>query len=279
MRPILAALACAPFLTGIPTARAQTRPQPTLVLSVFGGLNGGAALWRQEGQPFLVQTLAGPDPGKYDTFDLTRKIVPGFVLGVTASYHPGPYLGYQAEVSFLGLTLESQCAIRRYQPADSADLNPQLCASLQGQTTTLSAVNVSAGVVARLSPREGGGAVSPYVRLHGGLVARPRGTIRMVGSYLSSPTTVSRALVLDDPNPRTLGVALTAAAGVAMPLGQGYQLRLEARDTYTRLDRVGGLANPSSGTLTPPRGDRFVHVLIFAVGLDVVLEQKRGRRY
>ena len=276
MRPILAALACAPLLTGIPTARAQTRPQPTLVLSVFGGLNGGAALWRQEGQPFLVQTLAGPDPGKYDTLDLTRKIVPGFVLGVTATYHPGPHLGYQAEVSFLGLTLESQCAIRRYQPADPADLNPQLCASLQGQTTTLSAVNVSAGVVARMSPR---GAVSPYVRLGGGLVARTRGTIQMVGSYLSSPTTVNRALILDDANPRTVGAALTAAAGMAVPLGQGYQLHLEARDTYTRLDRVGGLADPSSGTLTPPRGDRFVHVLIFAVGLDIVLEQKRGRRY
>ena len=267
---VILSLVCAPCVS------AQAGSQPHLILSVFGGVRGGQTLWTLPNQPFLVQTLLGPNPGQYDTLDLAQQLVPGFVAGATASYFPGAHLGVQGEIAFLGMSLESRCAIRLYQPAEPADLNPQLCFSLQGQTNSTSAVSLAAGVTARLAPT---GSMSPYLRLNGGLVTRARGTIKLTGTYRDNTNRVSRAVVVADDAPNRSAAGLTLAAGLAIALGSGYQLRLEGRDVYTRLDRVTGAADPSAGTLRPPHSPRAVHNLVFSMALDVILEQKRGRRY
>jgi hypothetical protein len=71
----------------------------------------------------------------------------------------------------------------------------------------------------------------------------------------------------------------TVAAGLAFRLGTGYQLRLEGRDVITLLDQVTGPADPSSGTLVPPRSGHVFHNFAFTVALDVILEQSHRRRY
>jgi len=61
-----------------------------------------------------------------------------------------------------------------------------------------------------------------------------------------------------------------------MALGRAYQFRFEARDAVARFEQVTGAAD---ALLLPPTGTRFFHHFVFTMGLDVVLEQKRGRRY
>lgn len=262
---------------------AQTAAQPQLVLTIFGGVMANRQLWTLNDQPFYAQTLLGPNTTKVDTLDLSRSIVPSFVVGLTATYFRGPHLGLQAEVSFLGMTMESHCRLRQAQPPELADINPQLCSSLQGRTTTSSAVNISAGLVGRLAPRS---QISPYGRLHAAIVARTRGTIEMIGTYFDPSTSTNEgAPVLADDHPNKTSLGLSAAVGVTIALGPGYQLRFEGRDQFTRLDRVTGPADPNGDPVTgdpalrPPHSGAFFHNLVFIVGLDIVLEHKPGRRY
>lgn len=258
----------------------QTPAQPQLVLTIFGGLMASRHVWTLNDQPFFVHTLLGANP-QIDTLDLSRGIVPAFAGGLMATYFPGPHLGFQAEVSFLGMTMESHCRLREAQPPDPANINPQLCTSLQGRATTSSAVNISVGIIDRLAPQA---QVSPYARLHAGVVTRTRGSIEMIGYYFDpSVSTLQGAPVLEDDHPNKTSIGLTAAVGVTIGLGPGYQLRFEGRDHFTRLDRVTGPADPagdpSTGALAPPHAGAFFHNFVFVAGLDIVLERRRGRRY
>jgi hypothetical protein len=258
---------------------AQTPSAPHLYVSMFGGYRAGGRLWTSNDQPFAVFVRTGSglqrNPG-YDTLDLQQQVVPGFVIGAAGTYFPHPHLGIEGEITFLGLGLESRCAIRRSQPADTADVDPELCASLNGGTTSLSAVSFSAGVVARLLPDK---PTSPYVLASVGLVTRTRSTIEMIGVYADPTGLPATAGVLADSTPNKTTPHFTLGAGAAFPLGPSYQLRVEGRDVITRLDRVTGPADPSGGTLYPPHGGKVRHNFVFAVAFDVILEKRRGRRY
>ncbi len=262
----------------------QTPGEPRLFWSVFVGYRAGERLWVLHDQPFGVLVPSGDtavlnSPGQYDTLDLVRRSTPSLLIGTTGAYFPTPGLGFEAELAFLGMSLESSCAIRQYQPADPNDLDPELCTSLTGQSVTTSAVSASIGLVGRINPA---GSATPYARLDAGVVARSRGTIALNGTYTSANQSTVEATVLEDEKPRTTDVHVTVGAGVAFSLGTGYQLRFEGRDVMARLDRVTGPAtgtDPATGSLTPPHGGHFFHNLAFVVALDVIFEKRRGRRY
>jgi len=262
------------------SAAAQTADRPNLVLTVFGGFRAGHSLWTLHNQPFVVidyvaNTLDSV-PGHYDTLDIARQVTPSFVLGLTASYFRGPHLGFQAEMVFLGMSLETRCAIRRYDQADSADINPELCNNITGTGVPMSAVQFSAGVIFRATPKK---AATPYVGLSGGFVTRARGTVETDGAFVDNGGGLNSFPVIADDKATRSDLSAQLAAGIMFPLGPGYQIRLEGRDVYTRLDYVSGLADPTEVPLHPPHAARYNHHLVFAVGLDVVLERKRGRRY
>ena len=263
---------------------AQTPSQPRLFLSAFAGYRTSRTLWTLNQQPFAVfvssgDTVVANSSGQYDTLNLERRLVSGLAVGASASYFPRRTLGVEAELAFLGMTLESQCAIRQAQPPAPNDVDPALCASLQGQSVATNAVSLSVGLVGRLSP---GGNASPYVRLDAGLLARARGTIAMEGTFTTANGNFGTATVIADPKPRTTDMHVALGAGVAVGVGPGYRVRFEGRDVMARLDQVTGPADPSSptsGSLTPPHAARFTHNLMFIVALDVIFEQRRGRRY
>lgn len=264
---------------------AQTPSEPRLVLTMFAGYRVGRPLWTLSNQPFavLVPSTLTPDssvvagPGLYDTLDLQRELVPSFIVGASGTYFPGPHLGFQGEIAFLSMGTESRCVIRQHQPAYPGDIDPQLCASLNGQTVAMSAVSLSFGVVGRLTPGHG---VYPYARANAGVITRTHGTIEMIGIYESS-NGLAPALVIADPSPVKTALHFTAGAGVAVSMGTGYQLWLEGRDVMAQLEVVTGLADPSgaTGALLPPHGSSLIHNFIFAIGLDVVFEKQRRRRY
>src|SRR5438046_7674969 len=143
------------------------------------GYRTGRHLGTRTDQPFLVQTPIGPNPNQCDTLDLQNQVTPVFVIGAAGTYFPRPNLGFEGEIAFLGMGLESRCTIRQYQPPPSGDVDPELCTSLNGASSSLSAVSFSVGLVARLRPDK---ATYPYVRASVGVVARTRSTIELIGS-------------------------------------------------------------------------------------------------
>jgi hypothetical protein len=253
---------------------------------VLAGYRVGRQLWSLNHQPFAVlvagsgtasDTVVLAGPGMYDTLDLQREIGPSFVIGASGTYFSGPHLGFQAEFAFVGMSLESRCVIRQGQSPYPGDLDPQLCASLDRQTVATSAISVSLGLVGRLTPGHG---TYPYVRANAGVLARTRGTIPMVGEYTNGDH-FATAVVVADPHPVTTALHLTLGAGVAVTLGTGYQFWFEGRDVMAQLEQVTGAANPSgsSGALVPPHESRLLHNVVFVMGLDVVFEKQRRRRY
>lgn len=276
MRHVSCSMLAVACLVGAAELPAQAQSAPRLYLSMFSGLRTGRDVWTLRDQPFLVLTLVGPTPDQYDTLDLQRQLVSGFVIGAAGTYFPSPKIGVEGEIAFLGMGLESRCAIRQYQPPPQGDLDPEVCASMNGATTSMSAVSFSAGLVARLAPNK---STSPYLRVNAGLVTTTRGTIEMIGTYRDGSGNPTAATVLGDSAPKKTAPHITLAAGVAFSLGPSYQLRLEGRDVLIPLDRVTGVADPRSGTLYPPHSGKLYHNPVFVVALDVVLEKRRGRRY
>jgi hypothetical protein len=262
---------------------AQTPSEPRLFLTVLAGYRVGRPLWSLNHQPFaiLVPGTVNPDtavvasPGLYDTLDLQREVLPSFAVGVSGTYFPGPHLGFQGELAFLGMGLESRCVIR--QAPYPGDVDPQLCATLDRQTVAMSAVSASFGLVGRLTPGRG---VYPFARATAGVLTRTHGTIEMVGLYATA-NDLATALVLADPHPVHTALHVTFGAGVAVSMGTGYQVWLEGRDVVAQLQRVSGSADPSgsNGVLVPAHGSRLLHNFVFAMGLDVVFEKQRRRRY
>ena len=262
-------------LLGVPGLRGQDR-QPHLILSLFTGVRAGHRIWTLRDQPLVAYTPGLVPSGQFDTLNLERRIASGFVAGASGVYFPGPHLGFEGEIAFLGMTVESSCSIRQSQPLVTGDIGPELCSSLQGQAMAMSAVSFGIGVVGRLAPAS---KVYPYVRANAGLIARTRSTIEMNGSYTDASGEISPITLLADSSPTNVGLHGTLAAGLVFTMGTGYQVRLEGRDVMAVLDQVTGRADPSSGTLVPPRSGRLVHNFALIVALDVILEHSRRRRY
>lgn len=274
MRPfVFVAFALLSFAFPPPPAAAQTGSEANLVLTIFGGTVTGHDLWTIDKQPFSV-----PDgSGRTDTLRLSRVINSSLVLGAAATYFPSPHVGVHAEVSYMGLPVDSDCTplfLNSDVDASGTNLrrNEQVCDYISAQSASGGAITIFSGVTLRAASRR---SFSPYVRGNFGLAVLSGSTIDMAGAYVVGGT-VSVREIIADAKPRRASLLVGAAAGFTAPLGAGYQFRLEARDLVTSLGRVTG---PANGLGIAPRETRFYHHFALTLGLDVVLEHKRGRRY
>jgi hypothetical protein len=266
MRPfsfVPLALACA---LSAPAA-AQTSSESNLVFTIFGGTVTGHELWTVAKQPFTVLNTT-----TYDTLELSRSIVSSLVMGAAATYFISPHVGLHAELSYLGLPIDSHCAGLFYNP-DGENKNQQLCDNIDAQASEGGAIAIFSGITLRAASRR---AFSPYLAGSFGLVNHPRSTIGMDGSYVTAAGPQPPRQVIADPNPRGTSVMLGVGLGFTSPLGTGYQFRLEMRDVITSLDRLVG---PVNGLGIGPKATRSYHHFALTLGLGVVLEKKRGRRY
>lgn len=262
--------------TTVTAAQAQG-PQSKLVLSLFGGVAAGHSLWTVDQQPLCV--LAPPSGGtfscnpQYDTLRLTREVTSSIVAGAGATYFPGPHIGYQLELYYLGQSYDDACSAQRFDTTDVSQVNAQTCNSISSSAPSSGAIGIFGGMIYRIAPSA---SVSPYLHGGAGLLVYSGGTVAMAGDAVVNSQIYNRPVYIDD-SPKTTSLSLEYGIGVTARTGPGYQLRMEVRDAMAQLVYVTG---PSPGDkLVPPTTTKWFHNVVLTIGLDVVLEQKRGRRY
>lgn len=257
------------LLTGISTATAQTPSGSQLVLTILGGAVGGHSLWTVPKQPLLSLV----DSGQFDTLRLSREITSSIVVGASATYFLSAHVGVHAEISYLGLPNDDGCTVLHQTPNDS--LVSEVCNDIQSRSGAGGAISFFVGATLRATPQR---ALSPYLRGNIGVVSMPHSRVAVVGDYLTAfgPQPIP---VIADPSPRRAAPLFGLAAGVTTPIGKdrGYQFRLEIRDVITSIERVTGPADAT--TLIAPTASKSYHHLGLTIGLDIVLERTRGRRY
>src|SRR5258705_2290916 len=251
---------------------AQTGSESNLVLTILGGAVAGHDLWTIDKQPVcVIPSGGGACSSNYDTLRLSRSIGSSLSLGVAATYFPSPHVGMHAELSYLGLPTDASCSAPSYN-ADPDNKNEQLCNEIQSQVGGGGAISVFAGVVVRAATR---GTVSPYVRGSLGFVNQAHSTTEVVGAFTDG-TGFHERLIITDPKQGRTALMLGFDAGFTSPLSAGYQFRIEVRDAIVSLERLTGPANALG---VAPVTTRSYHHFALALGIDVVLERKRGRRY
>jgi hypothetical protein len=266
MRRLPAALALTLVAAALPRhGLAQSGSEPSLVLSATAGVITGGSLWIIAGQPFCP-TPPGSGCSGADTLRLARATDASIMIGASVSYFPSPAFGLEGDITYFGFALSNACAVTNLNPTREST---QICNDVQGSSSTSGAIALFGGVIARAAPR---GSVSPYVRVGVGLTTIDQSTIDLAGADSAGAVYA----VLIDESPKRVAVSALLGAGLTMPLGPGYQFRLEGKDVMSRFDRATG---PADLLLRPPVAGRFFHHFALTLGFDVVLEQKRGRRY
>ncbi len=267
----LAAGAVLAALTPAPAAAQATRDQARLVFTIFTGFNGGGDLWNVGVQPVR---FPGFDPSEVDSIAVGRRIASGLGVGVSASYFPGPVLGYVGEVSFLGVGYEDDCEILTFiSPTVPPNENPGLiCNGIANSDRGASMVLLSVGMMARAMSQ---GVVSPYLRAGLGLAIGSQSPVRMFGPTAGTQGEIF--LVYEDESSTRVTPAFILGGGLTAQIAPGVQLRAEGRDNIVGIAAVTG-ATAIDG-LVPPHETRYKHVWSAMLGVDIVLERKRGRRY
>jgi hypothetical protein len=264
----LGRLACAAFFLSpiaLPArlAAQRTADQARLIFSLSGGIIGGKKLWAASPQPIQPS-------GAADTFALGRRIRSNLVVGFSGTYYPGAHLGLMLEGFLVGLGFEDSCN-QLFSSGSSAVA--AVCQSIDGAEKAATSVILSAGPVVRVNSQS---LVSPYARLGAGLIFSNQSSLSMSGTFQSGAGPVALAVYSDDHESRVeptfaLGLGFTAA------VAKGYQLRWEVRDNMVGVQRVS--APTSRAGEIPPHELEFKHLLSLTIGVDVVLERRRGRRY
>ena len=280
MRDALRVAALGFALGAVPLpARAQTPDQPSLIFTISGGLTTGGNLWSIPRQLVFAQQL-GPT-NQWDTVALGRKLRTGFMATLTATYFRSPHLGYTLEVGFFGLESEAACdPVGPFTPT-AINENTQACSYLHGQNLRGDAVGLLPGLTYRFTT----GGLQPYVRAGVGGAIIGSSFVEAFAPVLQADGSESIVYFLADPNQKQLTWMASLSVGAMVPLGPGYQLRIEARDLIVSLPRPTGPAVDTGAVASgsalpqPPIGMKVVHVPTLTFGLDVVLERRRGHRY
>lgn len=240
----------------------RTHDESRLVIGIAGGWIGGKDLWAVQ-QPV---TAAAP---RDDIFDLHRSLRSNITLAGQLTFFPSPHFGLTGEATYLGIGTHDRCA--RINPTNDF-VNELACFSINGKDRSASGVALMGGVVLRPMSRS---LFQPYLRALGGLSLVPRSTVELVASF----GTVNEGALPIYLGNKSHEVRPTAALGIGIATAprSGYQVRLEARNTWVSLLTV---TSPTVRENMPANAKSKYYALpTITLGFDVVLEKRRGRRY
>jgi len=226
--------------------------------------SGGGTVWAIPAQPISV------DAGASDTLALARNLNSSFGFVFSAAYAPGRYLGFAADVLVTRLGSGDRCRIVRTR---GATFTEDLCGSLDNTEYSSSTSILAAGVILRPGFR---GPIQPYARLMGGFGVIQQSLIQTAG-FVRSANGVADAVIYRDDSGTLLSPYYAVVIGATAAAGTGWQFRWDLRDSFIALPGITG-ATARQG-LTPRTTMRGHHLFSFTVGVDIVLERKRGQRY
>lgn len=247
-----------------PAAAQKTEDEARLVFTMGLTYTGGTDLWSVEDQPILV-----PGTG-FDLIDLDRNISGSLGLLFSGMYFPKPSLGFVGEVFFMGIGMEDACGIASPNPNARTE---ELCQSINGSTNSSSAVMLSIGSVLRAGADK---PISPYIRGQLGLLFNNTSPVGMSGTVVDNGQEYV-VVVYDDPSDTQVTPSFVLGAGLTAVIGKGWQLRTEIRDNIVEIATVSGPTAP--GVDSPQVVNEWKNLFSIVIGVDVVLEKRRGRRY
>ncbi len=256
------------MLVGSTPSFGQETDESRMSLTLFGGVvQSTTDLWDIPAQRVGILTQGGVETS-VDTFALARGARSGLALGIAGAYFPSPMLGYAFELSLFDPGLSTDCRISfDSRPANAFNPNRGYCADINQRKVSMGTVNITVSGLFRPFPRA---LTQPYLRLVAGASDVGGGSTEVVGRF----GTIDRPLILD----RGAGFQPTAGIGLGMviPVSPGYGVRMELRD---QLYRVRALDGAADALAIAPSSHRWTHNVAFLVGVDIVLQKKRGRRY
>ena len=245
---------------------AQARSdQSRLSFGIGLGYNGGSDLWSVRGQPILGAFAT-------DTANLGRIIRPTIGITFLGVYYPNPRWGLSGEIHLIGLAYEDNCVLT----SSSGDTdNHRICSALAGKQSPGTAIAGTVGAAFRPFPWIG---VQPYLRGNVGLVVSEQSAIRVNAVYRSAADSLIHDFpIYEDHNPTSISPTVGFALGVTGFISRSSQLRVEVKDNLVILKELtGGVVYLAR---EPPWQQRLHHIVTLNVGLEVVLEKRRGRRY
>ena len=245
-----------------PAAAQKRGDQATLVFTVSGAYISGKRLWTVESQPIQDNAFT-------DFYNLHRDIQNTLGASLSATYYPGSHVGLTAEAFLVGMGYDDGCRL----PVSSGSVrNLEVCNDIDRQKKSAAAVAVSTGAIVRFASRE---FISPFVRGSVGLLLTNQSSVLTEGVSLSNQGAL---LVVYDDNQRTrIRPAFALGVGTTFAMNRGYYLRWEVRDNYVGVVKVTGITD--APRFVPPHETVYKHLFSIHIGLDVVLERERGRRY
>ncbi|HEY7637400.1 MAG TPA: hypothetical protein VH763_17750 [Gemmatimonadales bacterium] len=245
-----------------PAAAQKTGDQARLVFTVSGAWITGKGLWTIPNQAIFKDGLAP------DTLFLSRSISNNFGAGFSASYFRGSHFGLTGDAFLLGLGYEDRCHLA--SPEKDAQ-NSRICQDIDTQNKSAAAVAISVGAIIRVASRE---FISPFARVGAGLLFNNQSSVFMSGF---DPQDGALHVVYNDDKTSRVRPNFEIGVGTTVAVSKGYHLRFEVRDNFVGIVRVDQ-ATPNVGVI-PPHGTTYRQLWSLLVGVDVILERIRGRRY
>ena len=252
-------------LLGVPASSLEaqrTGDRAQLVFTISGAYIQSRGLWTVPNQ-----LIADDELSLMDNFVISRSIKRTLSAGLSGMYYPGEAVGFTADAFLLGLGYDDAC---RITPPVESSFNQHICDGINDQERSAAAVTLSVGAVARAFSRE---MISPFARANVGLLFSNQ------SSVLTQGFTPENALftIYEDSKRTRVSPSLALGIGATTPLSRGYHLRWEVRDNIVGLERVTGPV--ATRGLEPPHDRVYNHITSVLIGIDVVLERSRGRRY
>ena len=257
-------LTCILTLAG--SAAAQRRAdQARLSFGIGFGYNGQTSMWKIDGQELL-------DNFSRDTVTVTRDVRSTIGIAFVGVYYPNNHWGISGEAHLIGLGFVDGCTLR----SNSGSLrNQEVCTTLQGQESPGTTVAATVGGIYRPFPWA---EVQPYLRVNAGLLVSQQSAIRMRATIVNDSGQLVDVYVFQDPHPASITPTMAIGGGMTAFVSRSYQVRFEMKDNIVSLEHVTGTVPPAL-LATPTSERKLHHVFTLTIGMEVVLEKKRGRRY
>ncbi len=236
-------------------------------ISLFTGISGGTSLWNINRQRVGIFNNTGLETG-VDTIILGRKLRQSLALGMAITFYPTNYLGWSFEASYFSFKKDDNCAHVFDSTNGLSDAVADMCLSIDRRSRGSGSLNL---ILSGILRPDLGGPARPYLRVIGGFADRGGSTVEMSGNWFGQ----ERQLIID-PDGSTMRATAGLALGVTIPAAPGYNLRWEIRDQLHRRDVLTG---PANALAVAPTQQQWKHNVAVLIGIDIVLEKRRGRRY